>query len=124
MCGLNSDFRPVPALCERRCDRVDREPARHDRLDRVTRPRPPIGPAMAGAVDLSGLKQRAQQNSSATGPAGRATSAQPGGPQTTEVTEANFEAEVLVRSDEVPVVVALWSPRSDACVDLIDTLSA
>jgi putative thioredoxin len=45
------------------------------------------------------------------------------GPGTTEVTEANFEAEVLVRSDEVPVVVVLWSPRSDACVELVDTLA-
>jgi putative thioredoxin len=45
------------------------------------------------------------------------------GPGATEVTEANFEAEVLIRSDEVPVVVALWSPRSEACVDLVDTLA-
>jgi putative thioredoxin len=75
---------------------------------------------MAGAVDLSGLKQRAQQNASAAGPAGQPTSAAPG---TTEVTEANFEAEVLIRSDEVPVVVLLWSPRSDACVELAETLS-
>jgi putative thioredoxin len=41
----------------------------------------------------------------------------------TEVTEANFEAEVLIRSDQVPVVVVLWSPRSDACVELVETLS-
>ncbi len=40
-----------------------------------------------------------------------------------EITEANFEEEVIVRSEEVPVVVALWSPRSDACVELVDTLS-
>jgi putative thioredoxin len=78
---------------------------------------------MAGAVDLSGFKQRAQQNASAGGPADRAPAAKPGGPQTTEVTEANFEDEVLIRSDELPVVVVLWSPRSDACVDLVDTLS-
>lgn len=70
---------------------------------------------MAGAVDLSGLKQRAQQNASAGG-----ADAPPGG---TEVTEANFEDEVLVRSDQVPVVVVLWSPRSDACVQLVQTLS-
>lgn len=76
---------------------------------------------MTGAVDLSGLKQRAQQNASASGgPAGQTTSAVPGA---TEVTEANFENEVLIRSDEVPVVVLLWSPRSDACVQLVDTLS-
>jgi putative thioredoxin len=85
----------------------------------VTRPRPSTGPAIAGAVDLSGLKQRAQQNASAAGPEGRATPA----PGTTEITEGNFEQEVLLRSDEVPVVVLLWSPRSDACVELVETLS-
>ena len=75
---------------------------------------------MAGAVDLSGLKQRAQQKASpSSGPAG--PGAEPGG---IEISEANFEEEVIVRSDEVPVVVALWSPRSDACVELVDTLSA
>ncbi|ORB83359.1 co-chaperone YbbN [Mycobacterium kansasii] len=86
----------------------------------MTRPRPPIGPAMAGAVDLSGLKQRAQQNAATAGAAGRTPSGQPGA---VEITEANFEDEVIARSDEVPVVVLLWSPRSDVCVDLLDTLS-
>jgi putative thioredoxin len=65
---------------------------------------------MTGAVDLSGLKQRSQGT----------TVGAPGG---VEVTEANFEAEVLVRSGEVPVVVVLWSPRSDACVQLVDALA-
>jgi putative thioredoxin len=86
----------------------------------VTRPRPSTGPAIAGAVDLSGLKQRAQQKASAAGPEGRATPAVPGA---TEITEANFEQEVLLRSDEVPVVVLLWSPRSDACVELVEMLN-
>ena len=76
---------------------------------------------MAGAVDLSGLKQRAQQQAGPSGPTG------PGGPAPSgsaiEVTEANFEAEVIVRSDEVPVVVALWSPRSDVCIELLETLA-
>jgi len=75
---------------------------------------------LTGAVDLSGLKQRAQQNASASGPTDQTASSVPGA---TEVTEANFENEVLIRSDEVPVVVALWSPRSDACVELVDTLA-
>ena len=66
---------------------------------------------MTGAVDLSGLKQRAQQGSAAGAPGG------------VEVTEINFEAEVLVRSGEVPVVVLLWSPRSEACVQLADELA-
>lgn len=41
-----------------------------------------------------------------------------------EITEANFEAEVLTRSNQVPVVVVLWSPRSDASVQLIDALAS
>ena len=70
---------------------------------------------MTGAVDLSVLKQRAQ------GSVGGA----PGGiPGAVEVTEANFEAEVLLRSGEVPVVVLLWSPRSDVCIQLADALAA
>ncbi|SPM41548.1 Negative regulator of GroEL, contains thioredoxin-like and TPR-like domains, partial [Mycobacterium numidiamassiliense] len=90
----------------------------------VTRPRSSIGPALAaGAVDLSGLKQRAQQTPSAGGPAGGASPPAPGAPGVVEVTEANFENDVLVRSEEVPVVVALWSPRSEACIQLLDTLA-
>jgi putative thioredoxin len=71
---------------------------------------------MAGAVDLSGLKQRAQQKAPAGGDA--APAQQVG----TEITEANFEEEVLIRSNQVPVVVLLWSPRSDVCLQLADTL--
>ncbi|WP_077080136.1 thioredoxin family protein [Mycobacterium numidiamassiliense] len=90
----------------------------------MTRPRSSIGPALAaGAVDLSGLKQRAQQTPSAGGPAGGASPPAPGAPGVVEVTEANFENDVLVRSEEVPVVVALWSPRSEACIQLLDTLA-
>lgn len=67
---------------------------------------------MTGAVDLSGLKQRSGDGG------GRP------GKHSVEITEANFEAEVLVRSSEVPVVVLLWSPRSQACVSLLDGLDA
>jgi putative thioredoxin len=63
---------------------------------------------MTGAVDLSGLKKPAQREGGAAG---------------IEVTEANFDAEVLARSNTVPVVVLLWSPRSQACVQLADTLA-
>ena len=72
---------------------------------------------MTGAVDLSGLTQRAQQ-----GPGG--SPGGPGGSAGVDITEANFEAEVLVGSSRVPVVVLLWSPRSDVCVQLADDLSA
>ncbi len=85
----------------------------------MTRPRPPAGPSIAGAVDLSGLKQRATAASEGASP-GQASGA-PGG---VEITEANFEAEVLVRSNQVPVVVLLWSPRSDASVQLGNALAS
>jgi len=70
---------------------------------------------MAGAVDLSALKQQ-------TAPAGEGDggAAQPNG---LEITEANLEAEVLVRSSQIPVVVLLWSPRSDASTQLGDALA-
>lgn len=70
---------------------------------------------MAGAVDLSALKQR---------PAASGEGTPSGGPGGLKVTEANLEAEVLVRSTEVPVVVLLWSPRSDASIQLGEALSA
>jgi putative thioredoxin len=72
---------------------------------------------MAGAVDLSALKQRATTRSEAAGKG----SAEPVG---IEITEANFEDEVLLRSGQVPVVVLLWSPRSDACLQLADSLAS
>lgn len=85
----------------------------------MTRPgnRPPSAPeqqlaaSLSGAVDLSGLKKRAEVNrdAAATGGAPR-----PGGGTTgpIEVSEASFEQEVLVRSTQVPVVVELMSRRA------------
>ena len=67
-------------------------------------------------MDLSGLKQRA----TSAGEPGQAS----GSPAGVEITEANFEAEVLLKSNEVPVVVVLWSPRSDASVQLGDALAS
>jgi len=72
---------------------------------------------MAGAVDLSGLKQRAQS-------APPAASTPPGGGAVTEVTEATFESDVVIRSNQVPVVVVAWTPRSEASAQLIETLAA
>lgn len=69
---------------------------------------------MSGAVDLSALKQRAQE------PASGEPSA--GGEWTVEVTEANLESEVLTQSNRVPVIVLLGSPRSEASAALAATL--
>lgn len=41
-----------------------------------------------------------------------------------DITEANLEAEVLARSNQVPVVVLLWTPRSEASTQLGDALAA
>ncbi|OBI84461.1 co-chaperone YbbN [Mycobacterium sp. E740] len=67
---------------------------------------------MAGAVDLSALKQRPTADGGTSAPTGGV-----------EITEANLENEVLVRSSQVPVVVLLWTPRSEASVQLGDALS-
>jgi putative thioredoxin len=69
---------------------------------------------MAGAVDLSALKQR---------PAAPAEGGAGGKPNGVEITEANLEDEVLVRSSQMPVVVLLWSPRSDASAQLGNVLA-
>jgi putative thioredoxin len=71
---------------------------------------------MAGAVDLSALKQRAA-------PAGEDAAGAAGPPNGAEITEANLESEVLVRSSQVPVVVLLWSPRSEPSVQLGNVLA-
>ena len=70
---------------------------------------------LAGAVDLSALKQPPPSREGAA-PA-------VGGSGGVEVTEANIEAEVLVRSSQVPVVVLLWSPRSESSAQLGQLLS-
>jgi putative thioredoxin len=73
-----------------------------------------MGAGLAGAVDLSALKQPPPTQGAA--PAAGA----PGG---VEITEANVEAEVLVRSSQLPVVVLLWSPRSESSAQLGQLLS-
>lgn len=88
---------------------------RRARLDHVSRPRPPIGPALSGAVDLSALKQPPPASGDSRGEASASAGVQ--------VNETNFEEEVLLRSNQVPVVVLLWSPRSEVCLQLADILS-
>jgi putative thioredoxin len=97
----------------------------------VTRPgnRPPpaseqkLAASLAGAVDLSGLKKRAESRRE---PGAAARAPGPGtGPATgVEVDEASFEQEVLVRSTQVPVVVELMSRRApSALTTLLSSLA-
>ncbi|HZX03983.1 tetratricopeptide repeat protein, partial [Kribbella sp.] len=61
-----------------------------------------------GAVDLSSLRKPA----GAAPAAGGAPAAAGGGAYALEVTEANFQADVIERSLQAPVVVELYSPRA------------
>lgn len=87
---------------------------------------------MAGAVDLTVLKERADaQRAQAARPSAPAGSGVSGGPESAsnapavvEVTEASFEADVLNRSTQQLVVVALWSPRSAATAQLVQILAS
>ncbi|WP_278266141.1 tetratricopeptide repeat protein [Nocardia sp. AG03] len=66
---------------------------------------------MSGAVDLSALKQPPAASGGGAAAPGNHT-----------VTEADFEAKVIRRSMQVPVVVALFSQRSPGSVELVRTL--
>ena len=101
-------------------NQADRYPKRRDRLGGVTRPRPPVGPgpSIAGAVDLSGLKQRATPPGD-----GGAPGRPPARPRCGDH-RGQFRSRGDARSNQVPVVVVLWSPRSDASVQLGDALAS
>ncbi|MEJ2885610.1 tetratricopeptide repeat protein [Actinomycetospora aeridis] len=85
---------------------------------------------MAGAVDLSGLKARAEARPSSPGAAGDGGAQRPAGPPADgaapptviDVTEATFQSEVIDRSMTVPVVVDLWAEWCQPCKQLSPVL--
>lgn len=82
---------------------------------RPQQPSPALTAAMAGAVDLAAVKARSEA-------AARAADAPAASTSVVQVTEANFQTEILDRSFQVPVLLVVTSSRAPSADPMVQTL--